>query len=117
MIKTLRTPFRIALLSAMSALVATSATSGKTEHAEPPVKAPFGKGEDSLCTNDWWNRPGNPIIDLKVPRDEVVGFGIYTVSEQILKLSAQLYPLYPDESREVRFEIEEGGEWKETISL
>ena len=26
-------------------------------HYEPPVKAPFLKGEDSLCVNDWWNRP------------------------------------------------------------
>ena len=23
----------------------------------PPVTAPFKKGEDSLCVNDWWNRP------------------------------------------------------------
>lgn len=32
----------------------------------------------------WWNRPDKPIIDLKVPRDEMLSFGIYTVSEQIL---------------------------------
>lgn len=53
MIKTLRTSFPVALLAAMSALVATSAATGKTKHGEPPVKAPFEKGEDSLCTNDW----------------------------------------------------------------
>ena len=76
------------------------------ELGEPPVRAPFEKKEDSLCVNDWWNRPANPIIDLKVPRDQVVSFGIYTVSNQTLKLTAQLYPLYPKESREVRLEIE-----------
>lgn len=83
------------------------------EHGDPPVKAPFVKGEDALCINDWWNRPENEIIDLKVPRDQVVCFGIYTVHNRVLKLSAQLYPLYPDETREVRLKIEKDGEWKE----
>ncbi len=78
----------------------------------PPVIAPFS-GVDTLATNDWWNRANNPIIDLKVGRDSVVAFGIYTVSNNILKLSAQLYPLYPEETREVRLEIEENGNWKE----
>jgi hypothetical protein len=54
-----------------------------------------------------------PIIDLKVPRDQVVCFGIYTVHNRVLKLSAQLYPLYPKETREVRLEIEKDGEWTE----
>lgn len=80
---------------------------------EPPVRAPFQKGEDSLSTDDWWNRNKNPIIELKVPRDQVVAFGIYTVHAKVLKLSAQLYPLYPKESREVRLEIEKNGKWEE----
>jgi hypothetical protein len=83
------------------------------EHGEPPVRAPFVKKEDSLCVNDWWNRPANPIIDLKVPREQVVAFGIYTVHGGVLKLSAQLYPLYPQESREVRLEVEKDGAWRE----
>ncbi len=88
------------------------------ERGEPPVKAPFKKGEDTLCVNDWWNRPtpDDPkkrIIDLKVPRDQVVAFGLYTVSDGTLKLSAQLYPLYPDETREVRLEIQQDDQWKE----
>lgn len=78
----------------------------------PPVIAPFTE-VDSLATNDWWNRPPNEIIDLKVDRDSVVAFGIYTVSNNILKLTAQLYPLYPEESREVTLSIEENGGWKE----
>ena len=83
------------------------------EYGEPPVKAPFQMGEDSLATNDWWNREKSPIINLKVPRDETVAFGIYTTNEGILKLSAQLYPLYPKETREVRLETEQDGEWVE----
>jgi hypothetical protein len=78
----------------------------------PPVIAPFST-MDTLAINDWWNRGSNPIIDLKVGRDSVIAFGIYTVSNNTLKLSAQLYPLYPVESREVRLEVEENGEWKE----
>ncbi|HMB63885.1 MAG TPA: alkaline phosphatase D family protein, partial [Eudoraea sp.] len=67
----------------------------------------------TLAVNDWWNRADNPIIDLKVDRDSVVAFGIYTVSDATLKLSAQLYPLYPDETREVRLAIMEGDSWRE----
>ncbi len=84
----------------------------KPKEQIPPVIAPFDD-VDTLAINDWWNRTDNPIINLKVGRDSVVSFGIYTVSNQTLKLSAQLYPLYPDESREVRLEIEEDGKWKE----
>lgn len=80
---------------------------------EAPYRAPFEKKEDSLCVNDWWNRGENPIIDLKVPRDEVVCFGIYTVHNNILKLSAQLYPLYPQETRVVRLEVKNCCSWKE----
>jgi hypothetical protein len=79
---------------------------------EPPVIAPFS-GLDTLCTNDWWNRAPNPIHNVKVERDKVIAFGLYTVSKGILKLSAQLYPLYPDETRQVRLEVERGGEWQE----
>ena len=67
---------------------------------------------DTLAINDWWNRKDNPIIDLKVNRDSVVAFGMYTVSNNTLKLSAQLYPLYPDETREVRMEIKKMGNGK-----
>jgi hypothetical protein len=84
----------------------------KTEAQRPPVIAPFSD-VDTLATNDWWNRADNPIINLKVDRDSVVAFGLYTVSQNTLKLSAQLYPLYPDETREVRLEIEENGVWGE----
>ncbi|MGL4400359.1 MAG: hypothetical protein ACRCXD_10860, partial [Luteolibacter sp.] len=89
------------------------ATAQPTNPGEPPVKAPFIKKEDSLCVNDWWTRKANPIIDLKVPRDQVLCFGIYTVSHKTLKLTAQLFPLYPQETREVRLEIEKDGEWIE----
>ena len=78
----------------------------------PPVPAPF-ENLDTLATNDWWNRGTSKIIDMKVDRDSVVAFGMYTVANGTLKLSAQLYPLYPEESREVKLEIDRGSGWEE----
>jgi len=66
-----------------------------------------------LATNDWWNRGDNPILNMKVERDQVVAFGIYTVSNGVLKLSAQLFPLYPNETRTVRLEVKKGDAWEE----
>jgi hypothetical protein len=94
-------------------LATSLAAADPADSGEPPVKAPFLKGEDSLATDDWWNRPAGDIIDLKVPREPVVCFGIYTIHNRILKLTAQLYPLYPKETREVLLEIQKDGAWTE----
>ncbi|HJN09126.1 MAG TPA: hypothetical protein QF564_10575 [Pirellulaceae bacterium] len=51
--------------------------------------------------------------EYPVPRDEVICFSLYTVSGGTLKLTAQLYPLKPDEDRTVRLEIKDGNAWKE----
>lgn len=83
------------------------------QHGEAPVVAPFGKQLDSVCTNDWWNRDKSPIVDVFVPRDQVVAFGIYTVHASVLKLSCQLFPLYPEEPRVVRLELLRDGKWQE----
>lgn len=87
-------------------------TSGDKKEMQPLVIAPF-EGLDTLATNDWWNRGESPIIDMKVDRKDVIAFGLYTVSNNTLKLSAQLFPLYPDETREVRLEIKDADGWKE----
>ena len=79
------------------------------------VKAPF-YNLDTLATNDWWNRRTNKIINMKVPRDQVVAFGIYTVSQNTLKLTAQLFPLYPNESRIVRLHLYLNNQWEEVQS-
>ncbi|WP_242083465.1 alkaline phosphatase D family protein [Aestuariivivens sediminis] len=78
----------------------------------PPVVAPF-TGIDTIATNDWWNRKPNKIIDVKVKREDVIAFGIYTVHQNTLKLTAQLFPLYPYETRTVRLEIYRNGRWQE----
>ena len=96
--------------------------------AEPESKELFGEkfpNLDHLSTGEWWKRarppevpskkgkPPKRIIELKVPRDEVVAFALYTQDSGTLKLTGQLYPLMPDESREVRLETKQGKEWKE----
>ena len=80
---------------------------------------------DHLSTGQWWKRarppevpskkgkPPKRIIELKVPRDEVVAFALYTQDLGTLKLTGQLYPLMPDETRTVRLEIKQGTTWKE----
>ena len=78
----------------------------------PPVLAPF-ESLDTLATNDWWNRGPNPIIEMDVSRENVIAFGLYTVANKTLKLTAQLFPLYPQETREVRLEIKAGNDWQE----
>jgi hypothetical protein len=79
------------------------------------VEAPF-KALDTLSTNDWWNRKTTKIINMKVPRDQVVAFGIYTTSNNTLKLSAQLFPLYQEETRTVRLELYKNNQWEEVQS-
>ena len=49
----------------------------------------------------------------EVPRDKVICFALYTVHNNILKMTAQLYPLKEGEDREVRIEVKKGGKWKQ----
>jgi hypothetical protein len=94
--------------------------------------APFGADHqylDAQTTGEWWNvRPAAgrgdqgagrgfsrvaQVVDLNVPREQVVVFALYTHHAGVLKLTAQLYPLLPNEPRDVRLEIEREGTWKE----
>ncbi|WP_299254248.1 hypothetical protein [uncultured Aquimarina sp.] len=73
----------------------------KSNNKKDSIVAPF-TGIDTITTNDWWNRKPNEIIDVNVKRKDVIAFGICTTYNNKLKLSAQLFPLYPEETREVR---------------
>ena len=48
-----------------------------------------------------------------MPRDQVVAFALYTHDRGVLKLSAQLYPLKPEETKTVRLEFMRDGKWTE----
>jgi hypothetical protein len=109
------------------------AAAGSLRRQTAVAPTPFGQDFPHLdlqTTGEWWTAartPGEPttaaaakavkkvpqIIDLDVPRDQVVAFALYTHSAGVLKLTAQLYPLFPDEPREARLELRGNGAWKE----
>jgi hypothetical protein len=77
-----------------------------------------------MAVGAWWEpRPaakakkkaaGAPAAPtMLVERDQVIAFALYTQQAGVLKLSAQLYPLYPDESKEVRLEFKRDDRWIE----
>ena len=81
---------------------------------------PFGSDFpklDSDAVGEWWTtkRKGSKEALLRVPRNEVLAFALYTHDRGTLKLTAQLYPLMPNESREVILELRPEGEteWKQ----
>lgn len=76
---------------------------------EMPFGADFPNLE-SKSTGEWWKIKEGGLL---VPRDQVIGFAVYAHDRGILKLSAQFYPLKPEEAREVRLEFKQDGEWKE----
>jgi 3',5'-cyclic AMP phosphodiesterase CpdA len=91
-----------------------------------PANAPFGQEHlylDAQTTGRWWSpagtpavasrKPVPPVLDLNVPRDRVVAFALYTHDAGVLKLTAQLYPLLPDEPMVARLEIQRAGAWSE----
>lgn len=54
-----------------------------------------------------------PLTISDVPRDKVICFALYTVQNNVLKLTAQLYPLEPGEDRTVRLETKQDGKWRQ----
>ncbi|HUW18843.1 MAG TPA: hypothetical protein VMW16_06035 [Sedimentisphaerales bacterium] len=57
---------------------------------------------------------GADLLDVpEVPRDKVICFALYTVQNNVLKLTAQLYPLKQNEDKVVRLEIRQDGKWKQ----
>ena len=101
-----------------SIFLAASFFVAQAQIGEPPVKAPFEK-LDSYCVNDWWNNAKKvrdsktKIVEVEVPRDQVICFGIYTTQNKVMKITAQLFPLFPKETREVRLELKVNGKWKQ----
>lgn len=99
------------LLLVSSSLVCTApATRG-----DSPFPGERGKQLDLACREDIWDRPPQGFLQqfVRVPRDQVVAFALYTHDRGVLKMSAQLFPLKPGEAREVRLELLRDGQWRE----
>ncbi len=86
-----------------------------TRGADAPFPGERGRTLDLVSRADIWNETQGGFLArfVKVPRDQVVGFALYTHDHGVLKLSAQLYPLQENESREVRLEFLRDGQWQE----
>ena len=52
-----------------------------------------------------------PIRLNNVPKDEAIGFCLYTTHNNVLKLTAQLYPLADGVDRTVKLQIQREGQW------
>ncbi len=118
---------RRAALKIAAAATACSLVLPDLDLAAQEAAQPFGSEFpelESLTTGQWWTRGAaekntklkrggaTAAPSMDVPRDQVVVFAVYLHHDGVLKLSAQLYPLKPGESREVRLEFEKGGKWE-----
>ncbi len=106
----------------VSASVATAVVGGALVAADSPK--PFGDANpnlDSLAVGEWWKKASkkgpNTPPPMDVPRDQVVAFALYTHDHGVLKITAQLYPLKPDEFREACLEFQRDGKWVETAKV
>ncbi|MDA1068333.1 MAG: hypothetical protein O3C43_17735 [Verrucomicrobia bacterium] len=73
-----------------------------------------GKNLDIATREDIWDREPNGFLEefVRVDRDKVIAFAIYTQQAGSLKMTAQLFPLKPNEKREVALEFKKDEEWK-----
>lgn len=112
---------KLSSLFAWSGPTAFAAAQDTAPQAEPAL--PFGddfQQLDSLAVGTWWQKNpkrNNAPPPMDVPRNQVVAFAIYTQDRGILKMTAQLYPLKPDEPREARLEVQKEGEWTEIAKV
>lgn len=112
---------------ASTALVAsvgtTQALGSQSTDPSTPSAAPFGPdfpNLDSLATGEWWKKRAvgrNAPPSLVVPREEVIAFALYAHDAGVLKLTAQLFPLYPDEPHDVRLELRQDDAWVEVARV
>ncbi|MDA7926937.1 hypothetical protein N9B21_02755, partial [Verrucomicrobiales bacterium] len=57
---------------------------------------------------------GRAILAIpEVEKKDIICFALYTVSDNTLKLTAQLYPIPEGDTKTVRLEIEKDGKWVE----
>ncbi|GAH18016.1 unnamed protein product, partial [marine sediment metagenome] len=67
-----------------------------------------------LATMLLMNTADAQILQIpEVSRDKVICFALYTVHNNILKMTAQLYPLKEGEDRIVRLEVKQDGKCKQ----
>lgn len=85
------------------------------ENVKNPFPGERGKNLDTYCRENIWDHPQKGFLAdfVKVPRNKIVAFALYTHENGKLKISAQLFPLMKNEEREVSLEMKIKGQWKE----
>lgn len=104
--------------TAVGAVLASSLPVGMAAESAQPFGKEYPK-LDSLACGEWWNAAApkqNPPPSMNVPRKEVVAFALYTHDHGVLKITGQLFPLKPEEPREVRLEFQREGKWAEAAT-
>ncbi|MCK5000964.1 MAG: alkaline phosphatase D family protein [Anaerohalosphaera sp.] len=64
-----------------------------------------------LLSSTYGAKSGDLLDIPEVSRDKVICFALYTVDNNIMKMTAQLYPLQGNEARTVRLETRKKGQW------
>jgi hypothetical protein len=109
----------IALITCLLALSIGPSTKAEIDYYQP---LPFGeesrqaKDSDNLTTGKWWESTSKEHPEGKQwlkerPRDKTLAFALYTHDHGILKLTAQCFPLFPDEPKAVSLDFKEKGKW------
>jgi len=57
-----------------------------------------------------------PVKLDDVPKEDAIGFCLYTTHDRVLKLTAQLYPLADGVDRTVQLQVENGDEWADVAA-
>ena len=107
MILPLKQSYLQSVLPILAVLFATTTLYGFEQAERPDPRC------EKLCTGEWWKTEKNRILNLHVERDQVIAFALYTHDHGVLKLTAQLFPLYSDESLEVRLELKRDEQWRQ----
>ncbi len=80
-----------------------------------PFGTERGKPLDACATGEWWNWKGDAQMSRFMQeraRDKVIAYAVYTHDRGVLKMTAQLFPLYPNEPDTVTLEVKRKGKWK-----
>jgi hypothetical protein len=73
----------------------------------------FGSGPAGAQQNRQKNS-GRAVLTIpEVAKKDIICFALYTVHDNTLKLTAQLYPIAEGDTRTVRLEIKKDGQWVE----
>ncbi|MEO0452923.1 MAG: hypothetical protein AAFY98_02140 [Verrucomicrobiota bacterium] len=95
---------------------------------------PFGddsgpaRNADNVAIGEWWKFPieakdskthnrGHNEAQMaewiqSIPREQAIAFAFYTHDHGVLKISAQCFPLLPDEPKTVTLELKRNGSWE-----